>query len=398
MLALRLARGTRPLVLVRRAAVAAAAGGTGFLLLATLGHATAHPTDSGQAAARLLWCLAPLAATAQLAVAVARTDPAARLQRGMAAAGLGPFRLTLLAAVSTGLSGALGVLVALLVFLRLRGGLGAAPRPELATELLGAGHPLPVAGTTLLLALVPLVMAGATALALRPREAAPVPPPAPTEPGDGADGAPRTAPAAPSGLPWGIALTAVGLTVETYAGRGTATGSGLLPLPGRLVGSPPGVLAGWALSAVGLVLAGPGLVHLCGRLLCAGRPGALRLLAGRVLQEEARRIGRPVGVLCAVASGGYAAVKVFRAAPLETFGPLTAVGAAVVLGCVLASALAAGLESRTARADATAALRRLGAPAALLRRAATLRATTLLLVLAPLTWGVAELATLPLVR
>ncbi|MGW1837235.1 hypothetical protein [Streptomyces sp. NPDC002067] len=398
MLALRLARGTRPLVLVRRAAVATAAGGTGFLLLATLGHATAHPTDSGQAAARLLWCLAPLAATAQLAVAVARTDPAARLQRGMAAAGLGPFRLTLLAAVSTGLSGALGVLVALLVFLRLRGGLGAAPRPELATELLGAGHPLPVAGTALLLALVPLVMAGATALALRPREAAPVPPPAPTEPGDGADGAPRTAPAAPSGLPWGIALTAVGLTVETYAGRGTATGSGLLPLPGRLVGSPPGVLAGWALSAVGLVLAGPGLVHLCGRLLCAGRPGALRLLAGRVLQEEARRIGRPVGVLCAVASGGYAAVKVFRAAPLETFGPLTAVGAAVVLGCVLASALAAGLESRTARADATAALRRLGAPAALLRRAATLRATTLLLVLAPLTWGVAELATLPLVR
>ncbi|GAA3166584.1 MULTISPECIES: hypothetical protein [Streptomyces] len=400
MLALRLARGTRPLVLVRRAAVATAAGGTGFLLLATLGHATAHPTDSGQAAVRLLWCLAPLAATAQLAVAVARTDPAARLQRGMAAAGLGPFRLTLLAAASTALTGALGAVAALLVFLRLRGGLGTAPWPKAATELLGAGHPLPLAGTALLLALVPLVMAGATALAVRPREAAPAPSPAlaETETGDDADGASRTAPAAPSGLPWGIALTAVGLTVETYAGRGTAAGAGLLPLPGRLVGSPPGVLAGWALSAVGLVLAGPGLVHLCGRLLCAGRPGALRLLAGRVLQEEARRIGRPIGVLCAVASGGYAAMKVFRAAPLETFGPLTAVGAAVVLGCVLASALAAGLESRAARADATAALRRLGAPAALLRRAATLRAATLVLVLAPLTWGVAELATVPLVR
>ncbi|MFF9482328.1 hypothetical protein [Streptomyces sp. NPDC014733] len=398
MLALRLARGTRPLVLARRAAVAAASGGTGFLLLATLGHATAHPADSGQAAVRLLWCLAPLAATAQLAAAVARTDPAARLQRGMAAAGLGPFRLTLLAAVSTALTGVLGAVAALLVFLRLRGGLGAAPWPKVATELLGAGHPLPIAGTALLLALVPLVMAGATALALRPRESAAAPAPAPSETGDGADGAPRTAPAAPSGLPWGIALTAVGLTVETYAGRGAATGSGLLPLPGRLVGSPPGVLAGWALSAVGLVLAGPGLVHLCGRLLCAGRPGALRLLAGRVLQEEARRIGRPIGVLCAVASGGYAAMKVFRAAPLETFGPLTAVGAAVVLGCVLASALAAGLESRAARADATTALRRLGAPAALLRRAATLRAATLVLVLAPLTWGVAELATVPLVR
>ncbi|MCZ0971059.1 hypothetical protein O1L55_05215 [Streptomyces albulus] len=70
----------------------------------------------------------PLAATAQLAVSVARTDPAARLQRGMTAAGLGPFRLTLLAAASTALTCALGVLLALIAFLTLRGDFGTAAR------------------------------------------------------------------------------------------------------------------------------------------------------------------------------------------------------------------------------------------------------------------------------
>ncbi|MFD5397820.1 hypothetical protein ACFWJW_26850 [Streptomyces sp. NPDC127097] len=392
MLALRLARGSRPLVLLRRLAVTAAAAGTGFLLLSTLGHAAGHPSAADESLVRLLWCAAPLAATAQLAVSTARTDPAARLQRGMTAAGLGPLRLTLLATASTALTCFLGVALALLAFLRLRGDLGPGQLggPSalgLDRDLLGTGHPVPLVGALLLLATVPLTAAAATAVSLRPRDEAGAPE---------RDSRPRTAP--PSGLPWGIALAAAGLAIEAYTSRGAHAPGGLLPLPGRLVGSPPGVLAGWALSAFGLVLAGPGLVHLCGRLLCAGRPGALRLLSGRVLQEESHRLGRPLGVLCAVASAAYAAMKVYEASPASPFGPLTAVGAAVVLACVTASALTAAVESRSARAHTTAALRRLGASASVLHRAAALRFLALVLVLAPLTWTVAEMATLPLVR
>ncbi|MEU7431786.1 hypothetical protein AB0B07_13175 [Streptomyces sioyaensis] len=390
MLALRLARGSHPLVLLRRLSVAAAAAGTGFLLLSTVGHAAGHPSAADESLVRLLWCAAPLAATAQFAVSTARTDPAARLQRGMAAAGLGPLRLTLLATASTALTCLLGVLLALLAFLRLRGDLGGpggSGSLGIDSALLGAGHPVPLAGALLLLATVPVTAAVATAVALRPRN----------ENGSRETAArPRTAP--PSGLPWGIALAAAGLAIEAYTSPGPHAPGGLLPLPGRLIGSPPGVLAGWALSAFGLVLAGPGLVHLCGRLLCAGRPGALRLLSGRVLQEESHRLGRPLGVLCAVGSAAYAAVKVYEASPARPFGPLTAVGAAVVLVCVTASALTAALESRTARAHTTAALRRLGASASVLHRAAALRGLALVLVLAPLTWTVAEMATLPLVH
>ncbi|MEU5545877.1 hypothetical protein AB0G85_26290 [Streptomyces sioyaensis] len=390
MLALRLARGSHPLVLLRRLSVAAAAAGTGFLLLSTVGHAAGHPSAADESLVRLLWCAAPLAATAQFAVSTARTDPAARLQRGMAAAGLGPLRLTLLATASTALTCLLGVLLALLAFLRLRGDLGGpggSGSLGIDSALLGAGHPVPLAGALLLLATVPVTAAVATAVALRPRN----------ENGSRETAArPRTAP--PSGLPWGIALAAAGLAIEAYTSPGPHAPGGLLPLPGRLIGSPPGMLAGWALSAFGLVLAGPGLVHLCGRLLCAGRPGALRLLSGRVLQEESHRLGRPLGVLCAVGSAAYAAVKVYEASPARPFGPLTAVGSAVVLACVTASALTAALESRSARAHTTAALRRLGASASVLHRAAALRGLALVLVLAPLTWTVAEMATLPLVH
>ncbi|MEU8996601.1 hypothetical protein ACGFSD_32285 [Streptomyces caniferus] len=387
MLALRLARGSHPLVLLRRLCVALAAAGTGFLMLSTIGHAAGHPSAADESLLRLLWCTAPLAATAQFAVSTARTDPAARLQRGMTAAGLGPLRLTLLATVSTALTCVLGVLVALLVFLRLRGDLGGPSAVRFDADLLGVGHPLPLVGALMLLATVPLTAAVATAVALRPRH----------EAGDAeTGGSPRIAP--PSGLPWGIAMAAAGLAIEAYTSRGTGAHGGLLPLPGRLIGSPPGVLAGWALSTFGLVLAGPGLVHLCGRLLCAGRPGALRLLSGRVLQEESHRLGRPLGVLCAVGSAAYAAMKVYEASPSRPFGLLTAIGAAVVLACVTASALTAALESRSARARTTAALRRLGASASVLYRAAALRALALVIVLAPLTWTVAEMATLPLVH
>lgn len=405
MLALRLTRGAHPLVLFRRLLVAAAAAGTGFLLLAVLGHAAAHPAPATDAFVRLLWCAVPVAATTQLAVSAARTDPASRPQRGMSAAGLGPARLTLIAAASTAVSCVLGSVLALLVFLALRGDLVGAAAADSATQLLGAGHALPAAGALLLLAVVPVTASGATAVALRPR-------PRPRKDARGGRRGPRVATgtgepltamdtngsrsAVPAALPWGITLTAAGLALETYVSRGADDTGALLPLPERLVGSPPGVLAGWALSTLGLVLAGPGLTQLSGRLLAAGRPGAVRLLAGRVLQEESRRIGRPLGVLCAVASGTYAAVKVYEAAPTRPLGPLTGLGAALVLACVTASALTAALEARWARTHTTAALRRLGTPRSVLHRAAALRVLALLAVLAPLTWAIAELAALPL--
>ncbi len=81
MLALR-SRRARSLVQLRRLLVAAASAGTGFLLLCTLGFALAHPDPSAGALLRLLWCLAPAAATVYFAVAVARTDPGTRPRPG----------------------------------------------------------------------------------------------------------------------------------------------------------------------------------------------------------------------------------------------------------------------------------------------------------------------------
>ncbi|WP_189874831.1 hypothetical protein [Streptomyces bluensis] len=200
---------------------------------------------------------------------------------------------------------------------------------------------------------------------------------------------------APGGLPWGVAVLAAGLAFEMYASRsGPAPG---LTLPGGSAGSPAGVLAGWMLTAVGLILAGPGLTHLCALLLQAVRPGALRLLAGRILQEEARRIGRPLGVVCAVASGAYAMATLHTGARLDV-GPLTVLGALLVTGCTLLTLATAAIEARTTRAETVAALLRLGAPAAVLRSAAVLRAGLLLAVFAPLTWTVAALAAAPLAR
>ena len=138
-LALRLARGAHPLVLLRRLLVAAASAGVGFLLLCTLTYALSHPTDSGASAVRLLWCLVPLAATVHFAVAVARTDPSTRPRSGLSAVGLGPARLSALAAVSTAVSGTLGSMVALLFFLHLRGDLTGLPFDGAAAGLLGGG-------------------------------------------------------------------------------------------------------------------------------------------------------------------------------------------------------------------------------------------------------------------
>ncbi|MFF3625734.1 hypothetical protein [Streptomyces sp. NPDC002164] len=391
MLALRLARGSRPLVLLRRLLVAAASAGVGFLLLCALGYASGHPDRPTAALLRLLWCFVPLAATVQFAVAVARTDPSTRPRSGLSAVGLGPVKLTVLAAVSTAVSCTLGSVVALLVFLHLRGDLSGLPFDGAAAGLLDARSPLPLAATLVLLSLVPVSAAVASGIALRER---PVVVPLPDEgPADG----PREehpAPATPpGGLPWGVALTAVGLAVEAYMSHGD--GHSLLPLPGRLDDSPAGVLVGWALTAVGLAMAGPGLAYHCGRLLQSVRPGAVRLLAGRVLMDEARRIGGPLGVVCAVLSAVVAVYALHGTGP-RPFGPLTALGSVLVLGCTAATLLTSALEARQDRSRTSRTLLRLGTPASALRYATALRAAVLLAVFAPLTWLVAELAALPL--
>ncbi|GAA3994875.1 hypothetical protein OG252_16295 [Streptomyces sp. NBC_01352] len=470
MLALRLTRGAHPAVQLRRLLVAAASAGTGFLLLCTLGYAMSHPDDPAGSMLRLAWCATPLAATVHFAVAVARTDPATKPRPGLSAIGLGPTRLMAVTATTTALSCTLGSMLALLVFLHLRGDLTGMPFDGAASEFLAAEDPLPLPAALTLLALTPAIASVAVGWVLRPREDRPTrtrtagrsfgrfgaygnPPARETfgaygrfgarlraagsrtaEPADGraagsapdprtGAGAPQArtsepSPAAaltpgtitadledldalppppqtaPRGLPWGIAVLAAGLAVEAYATR-TATGAPVTMPGGLATAGPASVLVGWILTATGLALAGPGLTHLCGRLLQTARPGALRLLAGRVLMAEAGRIGRPIGVVCAVASGAYAMAALYDTAE-PSFGPLTTLGLLLVTGCTVATLLTAATEAKHARADTTAALLRLGAPATMLRSAAALRAGALLALFGPLTLVVAELAALPL--
>ncbi|MET8503694.1 hypothetical protein ABZV60_03460 [Streptomyces sp. NPDC004787] len=360
MLALRLVRGTHPVVQLRRLLVAAAAAGVGFLLLCSLGYAVGHPGNSSEAVLRLLWCALPLAATVQFAVAVARTDPSVRPRPGLSAIGLGPARLTAIAATSTAVACTLGSAVALLCYLHLRGDITGLPFDGAAADLLAADQPVPLAAALTLLAVVPVAGATAAGLALRPRKTAEAP-------------AVRTATA---GLPWGVALLATGLAVETYAARGDGGG----------------VLAGWVLTAIGLAMAGPGITHGSGRLLQMVRPGAVRLLAGRVLMDEAHRIGRPLGVVAAVGSGAVAGYALYGG----ELGPLSWLGVTVVVGCTTATLLSAALESKQARTHTTEALLRLGAPPTVLRTTALLRAGVLLAVFVPLTWAVGALAAVPL--
>lgn len=476
MLALRLSRSAQPAVQLRRLLLAAASAGTGFLLLCALGYAMSH-TDTSAAVLRLAWCVPPLAATIHFAVAVARTDPGTKPRSGLSAIGLGPARLMLVSATTTALSCALGSMLALLVFLHLRGDLTGMPFDGAAAQFLAANAPLPLPAALTLLSLTPAIASTAVALVLRPKEPgptgargagraysgiggygrsmaretfgaygrfgarlrrdrtatpgaaedgedaaapsagsrtaeeAPAPntdgtPPAPDRAPDPAadDAGPAPdhlthlpAPAKPpAGLPWGIAVLAAGIAVEAYAGR-TATPTPLT-LPAALPTGPAAVLVGWLLTALGLALAAPGLTHLCGRVLQAVRPGAVRLLAGRVLMAEATRIGRPLGVVCAVASAAYAMAALSAPVARDAIGPLTAVGATVVTGCAVATLLTAAVEAKQARADTTAALLRLGAPTAMLRSAAALRAGALLVFFCPLTLVVAELAAAPLAR
>ncbi|GHF59952.1 hypothetical protein [Streptomyces griseosporeus] len=487
MLALRLTRSARPAVQLRRLLVATASAGTGFLFLCVLGYAIGHPgASAGSLLLRLAWCAVPLAATVYFALAVARTDPATRPRPGLSAIGLGPARLMAVSAVTTALSTVLGSMLALLVFLHLRGDLTGMPFDGAASAFLAADASLPLPAALTLLAVVPVTTSAAVAVALRPKDphrparpraygrfgaygrtaaretfgaygrfgarwsrpgrttalatatasvgtaresaqdagqppqdgtaltagptprtevpsapAPPAPAPAPAPAPEStthpaappADGTPEPPPNPTATLPWGITTLAAGLAVEAYATRGTTPTT--LHLPGGMGSGPAAVLVGWVLTAIGLALAGPGLTHLCGRLLQAARPGALRLLAGRVLMAEATRIGRPLGIVCAVASAAYA-LPTLR--PDGDLGPLTTLGGLLVAGCTVATLLTAAVEARQLRADTTAALLRLGAPAGMLRSAAALRAAALLAVFGPLTLVVAELAALPLAR
>lgn len=445
MLALRLTRGAKPAVQLRRLLVAMAAAGTGFLLLCTLGYAISHPDDPAGSLLRLAWCLTPLAATVYFAVAVARTDPGTRPRPGLAAIGLGPARLMAISAATTALSCTLGSMLALLFFLHLRGDLTGMPFDGAAAEFLAADASLPLPAALTLLGLVPAIASVSVALVNRPKDSrtATTRPaarsygrfgaygrtgaretfgaygrfgsqlrrrgavddqPAPTDdPTSAETPAPEHQPhdpdphdvpqpprEAPKDLPWGIAVLAAGLAVEAYAAEASTT-------PLTVPGGPTPVLLGWLLTAAGLTLAGPGLTHLCGRLLQAVRPGALRLLAGRVLMEEAVRIGRPLGVVCAVASATYAMAELHHPGS-DAFGPLTTLGALLVTGCTVATLLTAAVEAKHSRADTTAALLRLGAPATMLRSAAALRAGAVLALFGPLTLVVAELAAMPLAR
>ncbi|MQY15957.1 hypothetical protein SRB5_61490 [Streptomyces sp. RB5] len=366
MLALRLARGARPGATLRRLLVAGASAGVGFLLLAALGQASVP---------WLLWCAVPMAAVTHFAVVVARTDPYARPTAVQAAAGFGPVNVPVLAAVSTLVSCLAGSAVGLLFFLHLRGEIAGLPFDGAAAGLLGAGGPLPPAAALTLLVVPPVLAAGASAFGLRPVAAAPAPS------GDRAAGL-----SAPGDLPWGAALVATGLAIGAYASRSGA-GGGLGELS-------PAVLGSWGVIALGMVLAGPGMTYLAGRALCVLRPGALRLFAGRVLLEEARRIGRPLGALSAVGAGILVTLQAGGQGP--RLGPIVVTGAGLVVGCAVATVLIAALETRGVRADTTAALRRLGTPAGVLRGAVALRAAALVAVFGPAVVLVAQLAVLPL--
>lgn len=367
MLTLRVLRGSGAAVLGRWLLVTAASAGTGLLLLSSLGWALAHPADStGKAVVRLAWCLIPVVVTVQLAVAVGRSQPACWPRSGLSVVGLGRSTAVRLAAATAAVACALGSGVAFGLFLQLRGDITGVPWDAVGPGLLAAGRPLPAAGAATLLALVPAAAAGTTLARLR------------VDRPFGHD--------APHTLPWGVSLVAIGLAAEA-----TAPDRHTVPLPSGMGAISPGALAGWIITSAGVVLAAPGAVHLCGRLLAAFRPSAVRLLAGRALQYEARRVGHPLGLLAATCSAGLTAYD----GGAETLGPVTAFGAALIAVCVLATSALSLTETRAARPEPRAALRALAASPSVVRAAVAVRAAVLLAVLVPVTVLVAALSTYP---
>src|SRR5690606_16099610 len=276
------------------------------------------------------WCAAPLAATVYLAIAVARTDPATRPRPGLSAVGLGPARLMLVSATTTALACTLGSMVALLVFLHLRGDLTGLPFDGDGTDFLAAGQPLPVPATLTLLALVPLTASASVATALRPREARP-PATGPGARGFGRFGAyARTAEKETFGAyaRFGKHLASAGRTRRPpgaeHAAGGTATATV------AAAGAPAGTV-GTAGAPAGAAGAAAGTAEASG---AAGDGGAAPT-TGAPATPPARAAGRtrrPPGA--EPAAGGTATATVAAAgAPAGTVGtagaPAGAAGAAV---------------------------------------------------------------------
>ncbi|MEU8514806.1 hypothetical protein AB0C76_24880 [Kitasatospora sp. NPDC048722] len=356
---LRLARGYRAPDLGRWLLTALASAVVAAFLLRALGRAMSDRPGDADALVRLLWCLPPLAAVAWFAAVAARAVPAQRPERitGLTAAGASSGRIRSLIAGEVALACTLGSVLTLLVFLVLRNDIAG---PSLAPDL-GMGVPLPAAAPVTLLALVPITAGIAAACAVPFAETLP--------------GGRGTAPTGfgPLRIAVPIGLAMVGLALELIALRPGAPADGRpVHLPAGLGSTSVAALGGWAASALGLALITGPLLAWTGRLLALGRPTPLRLLAGRGLTAQARRLGAPLAVLTLVVAMVLTTIRYWIGTP-GSADALPAVEACLVLGCA-ASAVAARLaEVRTDRRDVTDALLRLGASPRLLFGAVALR-------------------------
>ncbi|AXI79635.1 hypothetical protein [Peterkaempfera bronchialis] len=377
---LRLARGYRVLDLGRWILTAAVSAAAAALLLRALGRALVDPpgTAAAVSAARLGWCLPPLAVIGWLSAACARALPGQRPERiaGLTAAGAGPVRIRLLVAGETALACTAGSLLALLGFLVLRNDIAGA---TLAPEV-GMGTGLPTAAPLTLLLLVPLMGAAAAAGAVPARDTLPG---RPTEPAVRPLGPLRTVVA--------LAAVVVGVAIELY---GLHSGARPLRVAAGLGTTTAVAACGWALALLGLALTVPLKLSLAGRLLVARHPRAARLLAGRGLEAEALRLGTPLGLL-SLTLAAVAAAGVRWATGSGPGGPLPVVEAVLIGLCAVAAVGVTLIETRTVRRPLLAAVRRLGAPAGLLRSAALLRAaaaSAVVLVTATAAAGLTALA------
>ncbi|MFE6502108.1 hypothetical protein [Kitasatospora sp. NPDC057738] len=356
---LRLARGYRVPDLGRWLLTAAAAAVVAAFLLRSLGRAMSEQIGGADPLVRLLWCLPPLAALAWFAAVAARAVPARRPERiaGLTAAGAGSRRIRTLIAGEVALACTLGSVLTLLLFLVLRNDVAG---PALAADL-GMGVPLPPAAPLALLALVPLTAAGAAACAVSVTD---------TLPGG------RTPAPAGFGV-WRIALATglgvIGAALELIALRpGAAVDGRPIHLPAGLGSTSTAALFGWAASALGLALLTGPLLAWAGRLLAVGRPTPLRLLAGRGLTAQARRLGAPLAVLTLVVALVLTTVRYWIGTP-DSADALPAVEACLVLGCAAAAVVNRLAEVRTDRRGVTHALLRLGTSPRLLFGAVALR-------------------------
>ena len=363
----RLARGYGPFDLLRWLLTTAAAATAAALLLRALGRALTSPAASTAAVDRLLWCLPALAALGYLSAAWARSLPLQRPERvaGLVAAGAGPVRVRLLLAGEAALACAVGALLALAGFLVLRAHLLELLPGTRLDPALGTSADLPAAGTTTLLAVVPLLGGIAAAAAVRPADLLP------------RDSADRVQPR-PS-----VPYLAVALALPP---AGTA-----MELTGLHTGGDLAVRAGWVLGVAGIAAAVPVLLYAAGWLLAAGRPQAVRLLAGRGLQAQSWQLGTPLAVLAV--SGALGAVALSRTLDGHgSIGPLPVIEAALLAVCVLGALLTRVVELFTARRAAAASFRRMGAGGGLLLRAAALRGTAAAVVVLGAGVGAAALA------